>query len=203
MSRLMIASMMTLLVAFSNAYAEGGLYGKTRISFGAGYLRPGDEATRAFDSIGIIYGGGIGLPMSQDLDIEVGFSHMKLSSGGVDISATDVDGTLLYHLRTGGTVEPSVFLGGTMVNAEDEAGFASEDGTEFGFIGGIGFEASISENALISGSAALSRIAGSYDVALQAGPTIWQSDPMYLHLIVGYATDKGDVIVKGGFGFTF
>ena len=183
--------------------AEGGLFGKKRISVGAGYLRPGDEFVREFDSSGFFFRGGIGLPLMERLDFAASFGQTKLSNSGVSLDATSVVGSILYHFETTGSATPAVAIGGAFVDAKVEAGLESESESEVGFFAGIGLEAEISESALLNAEASFTRIAGTSDVEVSGGPLFWLGHSALFGATVGYAFDEGDVVIGASIGFVF
>jgi len=185
------------------ASAEGGLYGKRRISAGGGYYKPGNEAVRAFDKSGLTFSAAVGIPVGEVVDIRAGFSHLRLSNSGVDITVTSLAANLLYHFETSGTLKPGVSVGGVFVNAEASAGAVSEDDSEFGFSAGFEIEAGGSGSATLGLGADFARIAGKSDVSVGGNIFLWIAESAYLTPSLTYAFDEGDLFIGGGIGFKF
>lgn len=195
--------LLVLLLFPEVVFAEGGLWGERRLSFGGGYVRPGNEALREFDSSGLAFFAGVGLPATERVDFTAGFSHLRFSESGVDITVTSVGGGILYHFETSGPIRPAVSMGGVFNHAEASAGTASEDDSEFGFSVGLGFEAGDTGSAALGFGANYMRMGGKSSANVGGSIVLWISDSAYLGPAISYGFDEGDVSVDCGVGFKF
>ena len=87
--------------------------------------------------------------VTDNIDVQGGFSYAWADGGGADLNVTTVSGDAIVSLKPGSNINPFVRGGVLIAFADVDLGFAQRDDTEVGLGGGVGSEFSIGTQGVL------------------------------------------------------
>ena len=205
MLRIVAAACLTLIVCLSVSHPghADGILGKRHAAIWAGVLRPGELAIREIDSAVLIFGGGLGYPVTSNLDLSLSFGYDILQSehGRFKVTSFGAFPGAIYHFAPGKECDPFVGAEIGCVFTRVKAGYG--DSEDLGWTVAGGAEIRAGDSAALTPYAAFTKVDEEDGFSINVKLDNWFSGRIGGVLNLGYGVDEGDLAASAGILFAF